>query len=399
MRSTLGLFSIMAVVPAAAAQSTAADTALRFIDPPCADGAMAIELTAHGATPVLSWIEPVDQEQRGGPRTLRVARLLGDRFSAAREVTRSSSMFANWADFPSVVEGEGGALLAHWLRRSAGGGHAYDVELARSVDDGETWTRLGKLHDDETATEHGFVSIVPEGDAFRAIWLDGRATAEGGPMSLRSATIGEEVGPGTVIDDDVCSCCQTDLVHTARGPIAVYRDHAAAEIRDVSLVRRSGEGWSTPRSVHDDRWVIAGCPVNGPAAGFSGGDLAVAWFTAAADQARVKVAFSGDCGDSFGAPVILDDDRPIGRVAITMAESGAVVAWLARSGNRAAVSLRLVTPDGEQGETLVLGKTGSSRSSGFPRMVRHGDELVVAWRDTTSKPRVRVAVVPLAALR
>lgn len=360
---------------------------------------MAAELTAHGASVSLSWIETTGPRESPRRHALRTARLKGDRFDEPRTVFESSSLFANWADFPSVVEGEDGVVVAHWLARAAGRGHAYDIELSRSADAGETWSRLGKLHDDGTPTEHGFVSIVAGKDGFDAIWLDGRATATGGAMSLRSARIGTETADEVVLDDDVCSCCQTDAVRTDRGLIAVYRDHGVAEIRDISIVRRTGEGWTEPRSVHDDRWVIAGCPVNGPAADFAAGQLAVAWFTAARDNPLVQVAFSADCGDSFGAPIVVDEDRPVGRASVVAVESAAVVGWLARSGNRAAVSLRRVTADGEQGETLVLGTTGSSRASGFPRMVRRGDELVVAWRDTTSKPRLRVAIVKIADLR
>jgi hypothetical protein len=44
--------------------------------------------------------------------------------------------------------------------------------------------------------------------------------------------------------------------------------------------------------VHSDNWKIDACPVNGPAIAATGRRVAVAWFTAANDTARVKLAFS-----------------------------------------------------------------------------------------------------------
>ena len=188
------------------------------------------------------------------------------------------------------------------------------MQLARSADGGTTWTRLGKLHSDDTATEHGFVSVVPAAAGFEAVWLDGRAMASGGTMSLRAAHVGERPGESTVLDPDVCTCCQTDAVRTDRGLVAVYRDHDEGEIRDISIVRHTDDGWSEPRPVHDDGWRIPGCPVNGPAVAHGDGHLAVAWFTAAQDRPRVLLAFSHDGGASFDAPIQIDGDRPVGRV-------------------------------------------------------------------------------------
>jgi hypothetical protein len=114
---------------------------------------------------MLNWLEPTEAGRA--------------RRFALRWARWSDDLFANWADFPSVVAGGDGVLLAHWLRRGKSR-HAYDIVLARSADDGQSWTQLGTPHRDGTATEHGFVSIVPEPDgAFALFWLDGRAMSAG----------------------------------------------------------------------------------------------------------------------------------------------------------------------------------------------------------------------------
>jgi len=239
---------------------------------PAAAGSMAPNLSVSGEQVLLSWLEP-----EAGDHLVRFSRLdRGFLWSPAATVARGSDLFVNWADFPSVEMAPGGFLLAHWLQKSGPGTYAYDVRLARSDDGGTTWLALGTAHDDGTPTEHGFVSLLPEGEGIRAFWLDGRdMTPEaaphseghggGGSMTLRTAVIGEGIGESEVLDQRTCECCQTAAAMTSAGPVVVYRDRTEEEVRDISIVRRDGGGWTRPEPVYEDGWVVPGCPVNGPA--------------------------------------------------------------------------------------------------------------------------------------
>ncbi|MFQ5425839.1 MAG: hypothetical protein ACE5EV_02025, partial [Gaiellales bacterium] len=238
-----------------------------------------------------------------------------------------------------------------------------------------------------------------ERDGVRAFWLDGRETLKGGSMALVTRRVGESNAPEVVVDGDVCSCCQTSAAMTRAGPIVVYRDHRDGEIRDISIVRRTKDGWTDPAPVHRDGWEIPGCPVNGPSADSSGSLSAVAWYTCAGGKPRVLVAFSRDDGASFAPPIVIDDARPLGRVSVACVAGGAAVCWLARRGERAAISLCRVTTEGSLGEVLVLGTTGASRAAGFPRMVRSGNSLVLVWRELADVPRLRSALVDALASR
>src|SRR5262249_49918704 len=144
---------------------------------------------------------------------------------------------------------------------------ACNAMIARSSDGGRTWKTLGKINDDNTMAEHGFVSLVPEGDGVRAFWLDGRdmAGADSGPtsqptahaamgsMALRTALIGTSIGASEVLDPRVCECCNTAAALTDRGPVIVYRDRSDQEVRDISIVRRNDiEAWTQPRSLYQD---------------------------------------------------------------------------------------------------------------------------------------------------
>jgi hypothetical protein len=220
-------------------------------------------------------------------------------------------------------------------------------------------------------------------------------------MTLRHATFSQAgmAGPDVLVDDRVCDCCQTDIAVTSDGPVLVYRDRSEDEVRDISVSRLIGGEWTAPSPVHEDGWVIPGCPVNGPSAAARGRDLAVAWFTAAQDTARVRVAFSSDAGETFAAPVRIDDGDPVGRADVLMLESGqALVTWLERTDGGAEVRVRLVAPDGETGPSRTVASSSAERASGFPRMARAGDRIVFAWTEPGKAALVRVAEMRLPSL-
>jgi hypothetical protein len=360
---------------------------------------------APDGTVVLSWIEPAGE----GRHALRFARLEGDAWSAPRTIASGEGWFVNWADFPAVAFLPDGTAFAHWLAKTGPSTYAYAVHVVRSHDGGATWSAPVVPHRDGTPTEHGFVSMVPwSDDALGIVWLDGRKTAKAGPshhgqtaaeMALAHTTIDREgnLGAEAMIDPRVCDCCQTDAARAGDAVVVVYRDRSEKEIRDISAVRFAGGRWSAPRPVAADNWEINGCPVNGPAVAAEGSRVAVAWFTAAGDKPVVKLAFSGDAGATFGAPIVVDEARPLGRVDVVMTDDGtALVSWLAQ-GDAGAATLRLrrFARDGARGDAATVAASTGARSSGFPRMALSEERLVVAWRDAADPPRVRTAVVDL----
>lgn len=364
---------------------------------------MAPDLTVAGDDLLLTWLEPLDPKERSKGHRLRFARLSRGRWSAPVTVVSGDDFFANWADFPGAIQAPDGSLTLHWLANTGDGKYSYSVFLARSTDGGATWRKAGMLHE-ETPGEHGFVSWLPTGGGgVRAFWLDGREmTPEGGRMSLRTSVVNGKTGPGPgeIVDADVCSCCQTDAALATGGPVVAYRDHTKDEIRDISVVRRTARGWSQPVRVHADDWKIPGCPVNGPAIGASGKNVAVAWFTAAPPSPRVQLAFSRDGGATFGPAILVDGDKPLGRVDLALDGDGsALVSWLALAGEEAQVRLRRVSPNGKAGKPLTLASTSASRNSGFPRIALSRGNLYMAWVEDGEVSRVRMGVMGAKMVR
>jgi peroxiredoxin len=405
----IGLASIAAVLlgcggPAPTAGGGAAKEvrAPVRVDPPAGPGAMAPNLAATpGGGAVLTWLEPAG----AGSHRLRFSRFSGGSWSEPVTVAEGPTIVANWADVPSAAETAGGVVVAHWAEAPSPGAHSYDVVLARSTDRGASWRRIGPAHDDATATEHGFATLVAEGERVRAFWLDGRATAsDDGAMTLRTALIGERVEAGELLDPRVCDCCSTSAARVPGGVVLAYRDRTAEEVRDISVIAREagarGGAWSAPRPVRHDGWRISGCPVNGPAVAAVGGDLAVAWYTYAAGRHGVRAAFSRDGGASFGPAVEVDGPAgkraPLGRVGLVLEPTGeALISWMASGRDDAEILVRRVARDGRLGAEYRIARTRAERGSGVPRIAAlGGDRLLAAWTELGPASHVRALLLP-----
>lgn len=343
---------------------------------------------------------------------IQYAKLADWRWYESRSIRIGSDFFVNWADFPSVVGKGGEPVAAHWLRKVEGGTFAYHVNLAFPGENVRRWSDPIRAHLDDSPTEHGFVSLEPlsEGRVL-AIWLDGRHTdgrehhEYSDPeksMTLRSAEITKDgkILRKNVIDGMVCDCCQTDLVRTENGYLAVYRGRTTDEVRDILISRydlETGE-WSEPRKVHEDGWEIGGCPVNGPRIDADGDQVAVTWFTMADDTPKVLLARSADGGKTFDKPIVIAEDNNNGRADVVFGDEGNIyVSWMHRDEHRGNIMFREVRGDGELSRPIHVGVTDSSRRSGFPRFVKMDDYLVFAWTQTDPLIRVRTARVQIGS--
>lgn len=335
---------------------------------------------------LMSWLEPV----AGTDRTaLRFARYSGGKWNAPRTIIERNDLFVNWADFPSIVEDAKGVLFAHWLQKSGSGTYFYDVKMATSKDGGKTWSAPFLLNRDGKQAEHGFVTLVPlRGGGAGATWLDGR---RGDEMSVRYAEVSAEgkLSGDTQLDGRTCECCTTGMAMLASGPLIVYRDRSADEIRDIAFVKRGAKGWSAPRMLRNDQWKIAGCPVNGPQIDAIGNRAAVAWFTAANEQQRVYASFFEG---GFGSPVVVDDGKPVGRVDVLMLDANrALVSWLEQTPGGAEIRARRVTRDGKRGPSIKIADSATARGAGFTRIARTGNDVWFAWTENTAGgKRVRI---------
>ena len=361
-------------------------------------------IVAQDGRLLLSWVEPQDQGH-----ALKFAAYTNGSWSAAQQIARGDDWFVNWADTPHIAATPDGALWANWLQKSAASSYAYDVVLAHSSDAGRSWSAPLRVNDDGKPAEHGFVSMWPaSNDRLGIAWLDGRASGgeehgghegHGGAMMLRAATFDARLQRSgeTRVDAMTCDCCQTSIAATAHGPLLAYRDRTQEEIRDIYVTRLQDGAWRTPHAVHADQWTMPACPVNGPSIAARGDEVIVGWYTAAGNVPALKVAHSADAGESFAAPVTLDQGEAVqGRVHVALDAVSAWAAWLREDATGQSLQLARYSPDlSRELQRIEVAKLqGRGRGTGFPQLALKDGAAYLVWSDIVDgKPRLHGAIV------
>lgn len=337
----------------------------------------------------LSWIEKTDTIS-----WLKLSKLEGNQWSYPTVIASDSNWFVNWADYPLVAGDGKGKMVAHVLDKSGDGTFSYDVKLTFSAD-AQSWSQPEVLHDDGKQAEHGFVSLVPYDEHVLVSWLDGRNTVgdqpnehsdhdHHGEMSVRAAIIsyeGKKLNEWQ-LDSRTCDCCQTTAAITSNGPVVIYRDRSHEEVRDISIVRFVNNAWTEPQPIYSDHWVIKGCPVNGPRCEAINNTLSVAWFTLNNNQPEVKAIFSDNGGETFGDPVMISNENPIGRVDLVLLDTqSALVSWIENS----AIWAKRVYANGNSEEAVQVASISEARSSGFPQITRSVNSVIISWTDAESQ--------------
>lgn len=357
--------------------------------------------TADGRL-ILSWVEVAE-----GNSTARFAIRDGNHWTEPYTVV---SVPGKLADPPVVLGLTDGTLAAAWMSYVPGSTNRYAAEiyLARSSDDGRSWSAPIKPYGAEARIYDAQMSLtaLPE-SKLALVWTDMRYAKEKPVDSghagethryqVMATILGAGMNPGVEItlDADVCSCCHSDTAAQGDELLTVYRDHTAGEVRDNAVVRWNAAGDVRVVPFHAEGWVINGCPSNGSAVGWAGTTAAVAWFTAADGIGRVRLAFSNDNGVNFAQPIEVDADALGYPHVVILEDSSALVSWRGRNGPEEELRLARVMPTGEVGYRTTIYKGGFPKwPSKYPDLAMVGGKAYLAWTDPLQK-RVRLVAVAM----
>tara|TARA_B110000305_G_scaffold69770_1_gene78360 strand:+ start:23 stop:1222 length:1200 start_codon:yes stop_codon:yes gene_type:complete len=332
----------------------------------------------------LSWISSKNKNKA----SLHFSQFKKGKWIKPQKIANGSDWFVNWADFPAHAINED-LIITSYLKKSDSGTYTYDVILNLQKLSGEKIKKDFLLNTDGVKAEHGFVSIIPNNNkGFFITWLDGRNTVEKKldghhkPMTIRFAEITNtgEVINESELDEAACDCCQTSIAMTNNGPIVVYRDRSENEVRDIYTIRNINGVWEEPNPLHNDGWIINGCPVNGPKVAVNSTNLAIAWFTVFNDNPIVNVSFSKTNGDSFGIPFKLNDLDAIGRVDVAFLNNEEViVSYMEVDDIGTYLRIKKVSVTGEISKPITISKIDGGRNTGVPQLEIINNEIFIVW--------------------
>lgn len=337
--------------------------------------------TAQDGSPILSWIEPLKADSYA----LRYAIRSGAQWSQPRTIVANRHFFRQPAESPSVISFPGGGFLAEWVEMPSDSSEAEYVYISSSKD-GVQWTPPNMANQDRLKVQHALVSMVASGDREASlIWLEA-PKGEDEPSILKRTIVSNlgRVLKEESLDRNVCTCCPTSIVRTARGLLVVYRDHTAKEIRDIAVMRFENARWVPSKILNPDQWEINACPVNGASAAAKDNRVAIAWYTEADDKPRVQLVFSADAGNTFSKPMLINTGNALGHVSTVLNEDGsAFVSWMEEAGKSSRVLVRLVSAAGIAGPATQVAE-GSTQSLGYPRLLHSGNETWIAWGNSAA---------------
>ena len=337
---------------------------------------------------LLSWVEP----QKDDSYSLRYAVRRGSVWSEARTIIAHRRFFRHPGEAPAVISLADGTLLAHWVEN---GKEKSDSEFVfvSSSRDGAHWTEPAMAHKDRSPAQHGLASMVRSADREASLlWLQA-LKGEDGPASLMRTVVGadgKEIREEQ-LDSDVCTCCPTSVVRTAKGLLVAYRDHTPQDIRDIAVLRFGSGRWSASKIVNRDNWEINACPTNAASAAANNDRVAISWYTEANDSPSVKLVFSSDSGATFTKPAAITTGHALGYTStVLLNDGGALVSWLEEGNNSTRLLVRRAAPSGALGPVIQVAQ-GSRQSLGYPRLHHSGSETWIAWGD--SKTHIQTALL------
>jgi len=262
------------------------------------------------------------------------------------------------------------------------------LRLAKSADDGKTWTSPVTIASDSAFGTRNFHALHVGGDgALYVAWLE--STQGKSKTFLTRSTDQGTTWTTPVLADTAqsCPCCRTAIATAQDGTLYLaWRTVFPGSIRDVVVARSNDHGatWATPVRVHADNWVFDGCPHAGPSMQVdSAGTVHIAWWTGKQGAAGAFYARSTDHGASFSAPIALGaaEFSAPAHVQLALGPGGTVVAvWDDGTVKTPKVVMRVSHDNGQSfGPRTAVSADGQAAT--FPVLAFSGRAITIAWAE------------------
>ena len=323
-------------------------------------------------------------------------------------VNQQAGVATAWrGDPPSIAVTEHAVYVLWTARVESQDKSGTDLYLSVSHDQGKSFANAVKVNDDRAVGAHGMHSLaVAKDERIYVAWLDERniqmpktsSQAGGHHMEsnrelfvANSSDGGRTFSANRKVAENACPCCKTALAISPDGTLyASWRQVLPGDFRHIAVASSTNHAasFSAPVIVSDDKWVLHGCPVSGPALSVdTKGTLRVVWFAAGeGDTPALYTAASNDRGHTFSSRALLMQETVKGTPAIATKNDRAVAIWqgfgtqqsetkvreLGSSAGVVSVAANAELPSGAFSKTdlfvAYVSKTGENRSVWLARV-------------------------------
>ncbi len=201
-------------------------------------------------------------------------------------------------------------LSLAWLQPDMDDPAQFDLLVSSSSNRGATFEQARPLSTPD-AVRPGFTGFcVDDRGSVAAAWLDGRNGSQQLFASVLSGGQADErlvfAGPD---GNGICPCCNVAItIADDRTQYVAFRNHRDG-YRDIwlSVQAPDGEAFGPPQRIVEDRWVLDGCPHDGPSMVLHAGRLHLVWMDAHNGIQRVYHADATPDGRQFTVRPITPD--------------------------------------------------------------------------------------------
>ena len=276
-------------------------------------------------------------------------------------------------DPPTIAVASDNTIFVGWTGRvDSDSGHATNIYLSSSRDEGRAFSDAVKVNDDSKPAVHGMHSIAISNDGrIYMAWLDERNVA---PMEMKetktdassghhmesnrelfvasSVDGGHTFSANQRVASDVCPCCKTALASARDGRLYLsWRQVLPGDFRHIAIASSTdaAKTFSKPVIVSDDQWILKGCPVSGASlVAEENGSVRVLWYAGGEKgQHGVYWAESRDGGQTFSPRQMVAATNALGTPVLLNSAGGRNVAvW--ESNEKGAARLRAAAVPGSK---------------------------------------------------
>ena len=315
---------------------------------------------------------------------------LGKTFLPAVKIAEHGKSLDTGSDArPQIVSDQNGNIFLAYAFFKDANWNA-QINTARSVDGGNTFTAPASLVDDGSSQRFPSVLIKPDGNLF-ITWIDKRLVAaakQGGQQRLGGSIAYSVSNDGGKIFEaerfanaSSCECCRIGAALDAQGnPVVVYRAIFPGGIRDQATQVITAKGADPIRRVADDDWKTDACPHHGPAIAVSdSGRFHVAWYTQGSKRSGVFYANSSNQGLTYSKPSRIGSEvSNVARPYLFAAGQQVWLVWKEFDGGKSSVYLKESKDDGSTWSAPKL-LASTAGYSDHPLLLSRSNEVFLSW--------------------